>query len=429
MGYRNILFLGFVPLYWLVLLIYASAIRRKRFTALFRGLGILAIVLLDTAFYFLNTNDGLFPLASVVLTFTLLYLESGRLVKSFLLSVVWSVVGMLSELIGAYTIVVCFGSSMDDVAHEDIAYSCAMFISRLILFAFAVVYSGHAIRNSSSQKTYLYWVVTAFTFVGSIIVVLVFYFYSYTSMQGKGSYRMLVVVLIMLCINLMMFFLYERQEQYYEIKNRLNYMEYYVNVQKENYEAERKTIEREKIEQHDMKNYMLLLEHYVKENDWESLRKAIMQKQMEKHYPDSVSTGNEYLDVILTSKFRVAMENGIAVKKNILLQESLETVHPSDLIAIVGNALDNAIEATQRIPNGWIDLHITAEKGLLRMKISNPTAKAITFDETGNVASDKMEQGHGYGIPSMRMIAEKYSGNIKIQCGNGLFEIDILLFV
>lgn len=428
MTYRNLLFLLFVPIYWVILGIFAKTAKEREYSLKMYFSVVVAIATAETVFYFVNPFDFLFVFSSIICTFGLLYFESGRVKKSFLLSVLWSVAGILAELVSLYVIVAFTHATADEIAHNDIAYCCGMFISRTILFALSVVYY-QVFKQKKQRKTVSYWFATAFLFVGSISLMETFYYSSYNNLSDESAYQMLMVVLIILCINIIVFFLYERQEKYYEVEDTLLQMEHYIALQRQFYETEKEKIEKDRIERHDLRNYMLLLEHYVKEKEWDSLGNAILQKSREIETNEIIATGNEYLDVILTNKLRVAKEKGIEFYKDIQMKEILKLEQPLDLIAVIGNALDNAIEAACKCEKGKIELRIVYEKGLFRMLVKNSVAESVMIAADGTIPTTKKEQGHGYGIQSMKLIADKYAGGVEAQCIDGMFELSVLLFL
>lgn len=429
MEFQDLIFLLFAPIYWVIADIFAMGAKEREYSFKTKLFVILAISGADTLFYFVNPYDFLFAFSSIISTLLLLYFESKRVKKSLLLALIWSVVGMVSELVSAYIFVIFAHVSMDELRENNIGACVGLFISRLLLFFFSVVYYRYAKGKKRSNKSTVYWLATAFTFVGSIVLIVIFYYYSYERLHDGAAYRMLLVVIIILCINIMIFILYERQERYYETKDTLLQMEHYIDLQRQFYEVEKEKIEKERIERHDLRNYMLLLEHYVKEQDWESLGASILQKSQEAEANETIVTGNEYLDVILTNKLRVAEKQGIQVYKDIALKEILKPEQPQDLIAVIGNAMDNAIEAAGKCEEGKIELRIVYEKGLFRMLVKNSMVEPVEIATDGTIPTTKKEHGHGYGIRSMQLIADKYAGDVTLQCIDGIFELSVLLFI
>ena len=91
-----------------------------------------------------------------------------------------------------------------------------------------------------------------------------------------------------------------------------------------------------------------------------------------------------------------------------------------DLCALLGNALDNAMEAAVKARDKQITLRCRAEKGVLMLKVSN----ALTGEETEELRSTKADSAHhGFGLPGIREIAGRYGGSLEAGPREGRFEL------
>ena len=136
-----------------------------------------------------------------------------------------------------------------------------------------------------------------------------------------------------------------------------------------------------------------------------------------------IRTGNRMADAILNSKLSLAMEKHIRVKADAKIPVTL-TVSELDLCIIIGNLLDNAIDACMELP---------AEKRLIRIYMEmkgNFLYLALTNTSGGkkkkNFRSTKGE-GHGFGISRMDAVVEKYGGYITRASEDEAFSTEVLL--
>lgn len=115
------------------------------------------------------------------------------------------------------------------------------------------------------------------------------------------------------------------------------------------YQDKQKEEERVRALYHDLKNHLLVLEQQpsteAAHRMAETLRGQIAA------YEDYVHTGNEFLDIILKDKAAKAREKGIDFSAQLDLHGS-DFLDPLDLSTLFGNALDNAIEASEKLPEG-----------------------------------------------------------------------------
>ena len=140
-----------------------------------------------------------------------------------------------------------------------------------------------------------------------------------------------------------------------------------------------------------------------------------------------IKTGNVMADAILNSKLSLAQCRSISVNAKAFVPESL-SVSEIDFCVIIGNLLDNAMEACARIPDEnrrFIRVYIDVMREQLYISVSNATygkAKRVgAFYPTSKGGS------HGYGLVRIDKIVEKYSGYINRQHEEGIFATEVML--
>lgn len=196
---------------------------------------------------------------------------------------------------------------------------------------------------------------------------------------------------------------------------------------------------------HDMKNHLLILEAQIESlnrpeqilreqsmpSDGQTvsareIRRSVqsLQEQIEA-YENYIHTGNDYLDVILRDKSRLAREKQIDFHAAIQFDEG-GFVEPLDISAIWGNALDNAIEASEKLPESMRLITAKASRihDLLVIVVeNNRKLEALTYGKT-----DKKDSFlHGFGIANIRRTAEKYGGQCIVRPQEGKFVLKIVL--
>ena len=138
-------------------------------------------------------------------------------------------------------------------------------------------------------------------------------------------------------------------------------------------------------------------------------------------------SGNFAIDALLNYKNRIAESKNIKIK----LEQRIPTTLPykaSDLCIILGNLLDNAIEASENCANKEIDVYIVYAKNRLKISTKNYYEGEINKDKEGNFLSKKKDkENHGIGLKSVKKIVSLYNGYIEIQAENSLFKVNILL--
>ena len=134
---------------------------------------------------------------------------------------------------------------------------------------------------------------------------------------------------------------------------------------------------------------------------------------------------NESANVVLSAKAETMEQAGITADFAVSLPKDLP-VADTDLAALLGNALDNAIEGVQNAAVKKITLRCRVDKGLLMLRLENPVGGEVNPD-LSTTKADKFS--HGFGIPGMREIAERYHGTLDADVKDGCFILFICLMI
>lgn len=97
---------------------------------------------------------------------------------------------------------------------------------------------------------------------------------------------------------------------------------------------------------------------------------------------------------------------------------------------MLGNALDNAIEATEKCESfeKKIEIIMGIKKESLVMVIRNPFDNVLKTDKSGNLLTTKTDSSlHGYGVNSIIRVAEKYHGDVVIEDEEGQFVLTVTM--
>lgn len=146
-------------------------------------------------------------------------------------------------------------------------------------------------------------------------------------------------------------------------------------------------------------------------------------------YDSGVQTGNRALDVILTEKSLLCNSKQIQLTC-VADGSALAFMEEQDVYSFFGNALDNAIEAAEKLDDP--DLRIIDESvrqvgQMASVQVRNyfTSASATTASAgRGGLATTKTDGGlHGYGTKSMSLIAERYDGTLSFSAEDGLFRL------
>ncbi len=234
------------------------------------------------------------------------------------------------------------------------------------------------------------------------------------SLLLERSYNILVCVLILVLLN--------SQLSQRELTDELTGVRYVVEQGKRQYELAKKSVDLINIKYHDLRHQSERLRRQGGAEELAELDRVLDE------YSALVKTGNEVLDVILTEKTLACRERSIQL---LCMADGrgLEFVKPHHLYALLGNAIDNAMEAVQVLPEGErvISLSLRRQGELVHIHVENPCAGTFTMRGGLPVTTKGDENYHGFGMLSMKTVAEQYGGGLSVQIEEGIFSLDMML--
>lgn len=175
---------------------------------------------------------------------------------------------------------------------------------------------------------------------------------------------------------------------------------------------------------HDMKNHLLLLQ--AQAGNGQEVRDSIqgLTDQIQE-YENYYRTGNEYLDIVIRDKSKTAQEKKIDFSA-VISFESGSFLDPLDISTIFGNALDNAIEASEKLPEDKRLITVKAERvrDMLLITIENNVLSG-TAVRSETTKTDRFI--HGFGLPNIKNAVGKYGGQCSIKSEDGKFTLKIIV--
>ena len=193
------------------------------------------------------------------------------------------------------------------------------------------------------------------------------------------------------------------------------------------YEQEKQVHDAINIKCHDIRQQI----HTLRDREGKHINQEFIDK-LEKSitiYDAIYHTGNEPLDVILTEKSLLC--NGHQIRLACMADAGgLGFMDESDIYSLFGNIIDNAIESVCKLKDEEervINLEVRKRGNLLNIQEENYFAGDVRF-ENGLPVSNKQDKiYHGFGTKSIRILVEKYKGNLQMQAKDQVFSINILI--
>lgn len=179
---------------------------------------------------------------------------------------------------------------------------------------------------------------------------------------------------------------------------------------------------------HDYKHHIQTMKAHLAMKQYDELDTYLSELDTDLTTVDTViKTGNVRIDAVLNSKLAVAKRKGIRVNAKAIVPKDL-AVSEVDLCIIIGNLLDNAMEACEKETEEekrFIRVYIDILKAQLYIYVANSMTNEIK--KVGKNYLTTKTAGHGFGLMRVDRVVARYNGYLNRQHEEGVFATEIML--
>ena len=218
----------------------------------------------------------------------------------------------------------------------------------------------------------------------------------------------IVLIAFFYIINIINYYLFDYVIRAQQLKEENHQLEKQLIFQSNKYQQISTTYKSTRSILHDTKQHFFYLDHCIEQENYSSLKNYLPNaiKKMENAYT-RINTGNLVIDAFVSNYSAIAESEGISFKTDIKLQLEHIPINDYDLCIILGNLLDNCMNAVRAITipqNKEIFVHLFTKEGNFVIHITN------TFNNT-NIDNEKSSLYHGYGCKNIENITTKHNGS------------------
>ena len=294
---------------------------------------------------------------------------------------------------------------------------------QLFMFLGALLAQNLKNLRRETPLSALFWISSLFIPIASIYIIILMY--DSTELNQVSS---TLAVTALFAINILAFYLRDSLSAAYaerlETKLLAQEKDYYYNQ----CELMRESTDELQAFRHDIKNHLSTIKYSINHNRPEEAAAHIITLIGNTETPGNFSkTGNIAFDSIINYKLRNIDEENIAVNVDVAIPQHLN-IEVSDTVKIMGNILDNALNAVLTAEEKKINLKVKFSKGRLIINLENTFDGVIKYEN--NKLVPLIDDGkHGYGLKNVQSSVEKYNGVIEMTHTGSVFIIDILLYI
>lgn len=300
-----------------------------------------------------------------------------------------------------------------------------LFACRILCFIIVLAFENYSHIKKGVEIPISNWFSLFFIPLGSFYIII-----NILLISADKGYSVAVSLLVLMGINIIAFQLYNSLSRFYEEKIQRLLLQ----QQNENYlkqmEAMNKSYESVRSVRHDIKNHLIALEMYIKQDKTEEAVDYI-HKIIDASYGDKtlVQSGNIEIDSILNYKIEEARAKNIDIDLEIKIPTKLG-IDTLDIVGILGNLIDNAINANLRLKEGRkISIHLKYSKNLFFITVQNTFDGKVLYQNNKIATTHRDKEKHGIGLNNVNSIISKYDGTIDISHEDKIFKVDILLYL
>lgn len=178
---------------------------------------------------------------------------------------------------------------------------------------------------------------------------------------------------------------------------------------------------------HDYHNHLQVMKAQIAAGQLEEMKQYLNDLEQNLDKVDTyVKSGNLMTDAILNSKLSLAEQKGIRVNCKAVLPREL-SVEDVDLCVMLGNLLDNALEACDKIPERqrFLRIYMVVNRSQLYVSIQNSAREELDFNERNYISTKR--GNHGLGMKRVKALADKYDGYLTLANEPGIFAAEMTL--
>ena len=403
-----------------------SAVAKKRLERKFHILVMSAAIVLNALSSYFLTGTGL----TLLIMSTVIALAFGLSYKvkpffAIIGGVVYTIVAGASEMIAVLLTGFILGEETLSFMENDYIFAGMGFICKFIAFIITYFISkkiGKMDLGVSKGQSVLLFIQP----IATVFVTLVIYKCTY-EVRSIPTFLYAAVAVLMIASNLVTLFLIYRQKDYVESKARLGFANEQIKNQLTHYEELYRYQSEIRTFRHDIKNKLLSVSGLLADGQTQSAIDAIKGEVdfLDEANNGVINSGNPAVDAVLQSKLAIAESKGITLDYSVKISDKIN-VDLLELGVLIGNVLDNAIEAAEGLGNGTektIFASIITMGGRIVVSVENPVEAQVDTKHIGTAKADRLN--HGYGLKSIKTIAQKYDGDVFVSCEGNIFTTSI----
>lgn len=364
--------------------------------------------------------------AVILFLFSLLYLKNSTFEK-FIIAVISCTLFYLINLPILYIFSYLFSKSAYDMTvATGTERIIILFLTKMLYFVVTQL-----IVFFRQKQAFLFkrdeWILVSSSF--TITFIIAFFLYSLSIELWNQLYIFIAIVVLLIALDVVAFKFMIKINQNNTEQTETELLKLSLKQQSEMIEKIKVQYDNLSEMRHDYVHELAYIQGVLEDKNYIKLEAYIKEKlssEKLKGY-NYIFTSNRVIDSVINYKFSIAERKGISVVCT--LTAEITEAFERDISIILSNLLDNAIEASEKLKNDKpeIILNILEKSGYYSILIKNRIAESILSENRKLHTTKADKQHHGYGLKTVRILAESHNGMVDIYEKDGFFIVNALL--
>lgn len=414
-------------------------LKKRRAPVLTIGIAYTIYYLVGAYLYFNLFNPILNIGFNLAICFMICFLYSTSVFKRLLATCFIYILSLASEDSTAAALVLFIGASFNTIIQQDYFVIIGIIISNTMMFGL-VKWSKAFFSKQENYNTDIKnprWLAIFLIPVGSIYI-LNSLTLEIISNRTESSFLLASAVLVLLAINILLFYLYDKLL----LEDNLKYENLLLSQQNNAYEKQSILIQQfqksMREDRHNLHNHLAAISGLAEQGQNTELIEYVKKLTINVRAQEAgINSGHPIIDALINNKLYLSQHYHIKTEVHIRLPKVLE-IDKMDLTIILGNLLDNSLEACNKLPKEQreILIYVSANHGALTIQILNTYDYSQLNIKDGIPHSTKKDKlWHGIGLNSIRQAIKKYNGVLEFNYGEPcsgeklFFTVNVLLYL
>ncbi len=361
---------------------------------------------------------------SICVLYGLIFLQGKPLMKIILVLVTFSMLLAINMLIGyIFNLITPVGSAI--FSESSGARLVALFLTKFLFFIVMRLIVKLFRKEQLQMKASELLVTLALFVLTHIIAISLIMMQFDNTRSDELTY---LCILSILLTDILIFYIMRKISRDNQKNLRISLLELQLSEQKQNAEDAGHISREIKKAEHDLKHHFVSLLGLIEDGTRAEASAYI--RQLLKDYETSifkyVSIDNSAINSVLN--FKIGRCRSLGIDFKIQIETDFDGFEETDLCVLLSNLLDNAIEASQRMPEGsLISLRIRSKRNYLCIEVRNRIRSSVLKGNASLRTTKRDRASHGFGLYSVSQIVEKYEGMHHYDEEDSFFVADIWL--